>query len=396
MKYSYKGAYLHEPSTLHSKLQIVGITLLVLLLLGTAVWSVFLHTDNKQITYRLPSEEIPQFAVPHIQYMDISLDSDKDKDMVATAYEFTIETDYGSFEVSCPVIRAEFGEQTNEFIISELNHLVSCVQYAADNAEELPVTELSYQAYYAQDVLTLVLMETLEGGKQKSFAWLYDLKENRELGIHELPMRYLDISYAEFLYATDKYITERYSENYSSALQYLPDTVIVEQQHHRNQSYIQTDPLNMLSRYVIPTEEGPYLLYELLIVAVEYDYEVPTKVMIEPAEGLFKYIDLVEPQEAVRELLFDTIVSVMGADDQIHAEMVRTAFGEYPEAFVAAATEDPDYAIQKLLLYISQEEQAEIFGIFSSLKIQHGWSKAEMGVIDQILADLDEDMQGRA
>ena len=201
------------------------------------------------------------------------------------------------------------------------------------------------------------------------------------MDIHELPARYLDISFAEFLWSTDKYIVQQYTaqSEYQSEAE--------EQQHHRNCSFIQTDPADM-TRYIFPTEKGLYLLYEMPISTEDYEYKTPTQTVIEPAEGLLTYIGLVPPRKAVRELLFDTAVSVMGADDQFHTDLVQLALKEQPGAFVSAATEDPEHAVKKLLLYTSHEDKLEITDICLILKEQKHWSSTEATVIDLIMSSI--------
>ena len=353
----------------------VGLFLLIVLLAGT-----FLIRQNSKTVYEFPGEDLPGFTVPSV---DMAIgDPDSAEDLVATGYEFAVKTSNGTFEASCPVICADFGKEINGCIIDELNNLLYCVQYAADNDEDLPATALSYQAYYEQDVLTLVLLETLQCGEQRNLVWIYDLKEGRRLDIHELPARYLDISFTEFLWSTDKYIVQQYTAQgeYQSEAE--------EQQHHRNCSFIQTDPANM-TRYIFPTEKGLYLLYEMPISTEGYEYKTPTQTVIEPAEGLLTYIGLVPPREAVRELLFDTAVSVMGTDDQFHTDLVQLALKEQPGAFVSAATEDPEYAVKKLLLYTSHEDKLEITDICLILKEQKHWSSTEATVIDLILSSIE-------
>lgn len=378
----YRGKYTRQESVKN-----IGVYIGLFLASAMLFIGIWLIGQNSKTVYELPGEEVPILAVPPVN--PVIGEPEFVDDLVAVGYDFTIETDIGTFETSCPVIRADFGKEINEYIIGELNHVVNCIQYAVDNGEELPVTGLSYQAYYAQDVLTLVLLEMLEGNEQRSLVWICDLKEDRKLNVHELPERYLGISYTEFLYATDKYIGQRYSDYHFSALQYVPDTVTVEQQHRQNQNYIQTDPINMLGRFIFPTNEGVYLLYEMPLITEEFDHEISMQTVTEPIDSLLPYIDLVSPQEVVRELLFDTAVSVMGADDQIHAELVRTAFREHPEAFVAAATEDPYYAVQRLLLYASQDEKMEFADICTRLKTLN-LSAEESDVISLILAEINE------
>lgn len=352
--------------------------LIVALLAGTC-----LIRQNSKTVYKLPGEGIPILTVPSVD--PVIGEPESADDLVATGFEFTVKTSNGTFEACCPAIRADFGKEINEYIIGELNHLLYCIQYAADNDEELPVTALSYQAYYAQDVLTLVLLETLQGGEQRNLVWIYDLKEGRRLDIHELPTRYLGISFAEFLWSTDKYIVQQYTAQgeYQSEAE--------EQQQHRNCSFIQTDPANM-TRYIFPSEKGLYLLYEIPISTEDYEYETPTQTVIEPADGLLPYIGLVPPREAVRELLFDTAVSVMGADDQFHTDLVQLALKEQPEAFVSAATEDPEHAVKKLLLYTSHVDKLEITDICLILKEQEHWSLTETAVIDLILSNINDDV----
>lgn len=372
----YNGKYT-QPDCSKKVRPYAGLFLLIVALLaGTC-----LIRQNSKTVYELPGAEIPVLTVPTVD--PVIGEPESADDLVATGYTFTVRANNVTFEVSCPVIRADFGKEINEYIIDELNHVLYCIQYAVDHGECLPVTALSYQAYYARDVLTLVLLETLQGDEQRNLVWIYDLQENRELNVQELPSRYLDISFAEFLWSTDKYIMQQYT----AQGEYQSETE--EQQHHRNCSLIQTDPVNM-TRYIFPTEKGLYLLYEMPISTEHYEYETPTQTVIEPADGLLPHIGLVPPREAVRELLFDTAVSVMGVDDQFHTNLVQLALKEQPEAFVSAATEDPEHAVKKLLLYTSHEDKLEITDICLISKEQKHWSSTEATVIDLILSSIED------
>lgn len=295
------GKYTHPDCSKTVRSYVGLFPLIVVLLVG-----ICLTLRNSKTVYELPGEDVPKLTVHSV---DPGIgEPEAADDLVVTDYEFTVRTNNGTFEASYPVIRDNFGKEINEYTIGELNYVLYCIQYAANNGEDLPVTALSYQAYYAQDIFMLVLLETLQGGEQRNLVWIYDLKEGRRLDIHELPARYLDMSFAEFLWSTDKYIVQQYTVQgeYQSEAE--------EQQHHRNCSFIQTDPANM-ARYIFPTEKGLYLLYEMPISTEDYEYEMPTQTVIEPVDGLLPNIGLVPPREAVRELLFDTAVSVMGADD---------------------------------------------------------------------------------
>lgn len=140
----------------------VGLFLLIVVLLA----GICLTLQNSKAAYELPGEEIPILTVPSVD--PVIGEPESSDDLVSTGYAFAVETSKGTFIARCPVIRADFGKEINEYIIDELNHLLYCIQYAADNDEDLPVTALSYQAYYAQDVLTLVLLETLQYGEQRN------------------------------------------------------------------------------------------------------------------------------------------------------------------------------------------------------------------------------------
>lgn len=373
------GVYLSDP---HSNGQpwIISIVVLVVAIIFVMLISEAGDKEH-QLTYHLP-DEVPTISLSALE--DHSGNQVLDE-LVIPHYDFLLDADNTSIEVSLPVIQASYGANFNAAVVNQLEALVSDTMFYLERGEAWVVKKMSYEAYLDQNILTVLIMT--ETDKQtRCEPWIFDLSNGgKVIATSELVERLLGLDYATFLWITDQYIQNDFSATYHD------QTYAINGQDEAMEAYggilreIPCDLANALNRTVFPANGKVYLLFDLPQISDDWYTGFRTSAKtVEIDASILQHKNLVTPQDAVRDAVFNSTVHVMGATDQAHAYLVRTIFFSEPDVFIDAVSgvskQDQAYAIDSLLRYADETELNQILSICSGCE--------ESAVVNRIIAEI--------
>ncbi len=380
MRNNQGGAYL-SPSYTNRKPWIIGLIVLIVAIFF-AMLACRNGEDKRKIMYHLPGEA-PSFSLP--ENLEDHSGSHVLEELVVPCYDFFLEADNTSIEVSLPIIQASYGADFNAAVVDQLEALVSNTMFYLERGEAWVVKKMSYEAYLDQNILTVLIMTETED-QTRCKPWIFDLSNGgKEITKSELVQKFLGMDYATFLWITDQYIQSDFSTTYYN------QTYAIDGQDELMESYegilrkIPCDLANATNRTVFPANGKVYLLYDLPQISDDWytGFRTTAKV-IEIDASILRYKDLVTPQEAVRDAVFNSTVHVMGATDQAHAYLVRTIFFSEPDVFIDAVSgvseQDQAYAIESLLRYADETDLNQILAICSGCE--------ESTVVNKIIAEI--------
>lgn len=373
------GVYLSDP---HSSGQLWIISIVVLVVVIIFVMLISEAGDREhQLTYHLP-DEVPTVSLPVL--VDHSGSQVLDE-LVIPHHDFLLEAGDTAIEVSLPLIQAGYGEDFNAAVVNQLENLISNITFYLEHGESWVVKRLSYESYLEKGILTVLIM-TETDDQTKCEPWTFDLSEGgKTITTSELVEKLLGLDYATFLWMTDQYIQNDFSETYHNQAH------VVDGQDEAMETYrgilreIPCDLANALNRTIFPANERVYLLYDLPQISDDWytGFRTSAKI-VEIDASILRYKDLVTPQKAVQDAVFNSTVHVMGATDQVHAYLVRTIFFSEPEVFIDAVSEaseqDQVYAIESLLRYADETDLNQILAICSGCE--------ESAVVNRIIAEI--------
>lgn len=373
------GVYLSDPHS-NGQLWIISIVVLVVAIIFVMLISEAGDKEH-QLTYHLPDEG-PTISLSALE--DHSGNQVLDE-LVIPHYDFLLDADNTSIEVSLPVIQASYGANFNAAVVNQLEALVSDTMFYLERGEAWVVKKMSYEAYLDQNILTVLIMT--ETDKQtRCEPWIFDLSNGgKVIATSELVERLLGLDYATFLWITDQYIQNDFSATYHN------QAYAINGQDEAMEAYggilreIPCDLANALNRTVFPANGKVYLLYDLPQISDDWytGFRTSAKI-VEIDASILQHKNLVTPQDAVRDAVFNSTVHVMGTTDQAHAYLVRTIFFSEPDVFIDAVSgvskQDQAYAIDSLLRYADETELNQILSICSGCE--------ESAVVNRIIAEI--------
>ena len=400
MKYrtdKYSGTYLQVPSQksrfgkfiLH-----VGISIAV----GVIILFVFLKTEgpDDKIVYRLP-DEVPVISLP--DDLEDNSSSLVLEDLVLPHFDITIEAGSNSIKVSLPLIQASFGENFNSAILCQLNSLVSNALFYLE--QDICIVEsMTYDAYLDQDVLT-ILLHTNYTDQSRCEPWIFDLTNGGEpLETWACTERLLGMDYATFLWITDRYIQNQFTDTYFEQAYATSEDDMSDEQRDFLKDYrgilreIPDDLGNTFSRWIFPANGKVFLAVEHPIITADWYSGFRSETRIAEIDAsILRYADMITPRKAVLDAVLNSTVHVMGATDQIHAQLTRILFFESPFTFVdaiaSASESDQAYAIKSLLRYADDNEQETILVVCRNLNGNYYLTNSDYEVIDWIISEID-------
>lgn len=389
-KSSHGGAYLGAPAR-HQKI-IVGILLCFVVIAAVAVF-VFKGTHQEKIhTYRLP-EELPNISLP----TDISdFSNGKDlNDLVIPYYDFALQVGNDTVQINLPVVQAGYGKNFNTEISERLDTLIHNVLFYHERNESYIIKEMSYEAHLDQDILTILLWTSYTNGQRTCENWSFDIADSgTSHDTWKLVEKLLGLDYSTFLWTTDCYLQSAFSEEYEEADYYAAGVEVSEEQkvfqevYNRILQEIPRDVTNALNRSIFPSEGKIYLIYDFPLIS-ENNFETETR-LVELDDEIFYNTEKVTPLEAIKDVIYNSDVHVMGGTDQAHALLIRGAFFSSPELFIEAVSleTDKDYAIANLLRYADEEEQSSILTICENIRGKDALSNNEKLVLDLISSKI--------
>lgn len=373
------GVYLSDPHS-SGQLWIISIMVLVIVIIFAMLISEAGDRGN-QLTYHLP-DEVPDVSLPVLEDHSGSHVLDE---LVIPHYDFLLAAGDTAIEVSLPLIQAGYGADFNTAVVNQLENLISNITFYLEGGESWVVKRLSYESYLEKGILTVLIM-TETDDQTKCEPWTFDLLEGgKAITTSELVEKLLGLDYATFLWMTDQYIQNDFSETYHNQAH------VVDGQDEAMETYrgilreIPCDLANALNRTIFPANERVYLLYDLPQISDDWytGFRTSAKI-VEIDASILRYKDLVTPQKAVQDAVFNSTVHVMGATDQAHAYLVRTSFFSEPEVFIDAVSDaseqDQVYAIESLLRYADETDLNQILAICSGCE--------ESAVVNRIIAEI--------
>lgn len=353
---------------------VVAVIILVVLQQGVEAES--------ETIYHLP-DEVPDFSVP--EELENRSNGHKLDDIVVPYYDFLLEAGDATIEVSLPIIQADYGAEFNAAVVKQLENLVSNTMFYLERNELWVVKRLSYEAYLNQDILTVLIM-TETDDQTRCEPWIFDLSNaGREIATSELVERLLGLDYATFLWITDRYIQNEFSATYQNKA-YTSDGQDDALEAYRGiLREIPYDLSNALNRTVFPSNSKVYLMFDLPQITDDWSVGFrATAKMVELDASILRYKDMVTPQEAVIDAVFNSTVHMMGGTDQAHAHLVRTIFHSEPVVFIDAVSgmseQNQVYAIESLLRYADETNLNQILAVCSGLE--------ESEVVNRITAEI--------
>lgn len=378
-KILYRGRF-QKPARARSALVLTGVVVLVL--------TIFTHYAFvlDQAVYYLPEDEIPVFQMP--KTIAHRKDPKSVDDLVSTCYEFSIVVEDQTVFISCPVIYDDCAQDFNSMVVTYLNTVVSNTKAAVECGNPIVVKSFNYQAFYdlEQNILTVILFwETQD--EDSNEIWMFDLSEDRLLETAELPARFLGTSYAQFILATDTYIVQRFSEEY-----FVKSTSDEDSEYYYRAiiNHIPSDLTNMVTRYVFPSDGKLYFAYELPILCDQYgrlEFRTTTHIDAISAEFL-ESLESTSISNAIADVIYGSTVHIMGGSDQSHSSLLRQLFLENPAAYISASTNDPSYAIQRLLAYATEEERTTIHKLCTDLILAKVLTEEEISIVGQVISEM--------
>lgn len=381
------GAFLSNSHS-SSKRWLIGlIVLIAAFVLATLIGGN--GSGERRITYHLP-DEAPSFSLP--ENLKDHTDSRTLEELVVPHYDFLLEAGGNAIDISLPVIQASYGADFNDTVVRKLGTLVSNTMFYLERDESWIVKKVSYEAYLAQDILTVLLLTEYTSGECDTDPWIFDLsQEGKLLEDWELTERLLGIDYATFLWITDRVIENCFVNSYYEEVYTVPESQMSEEQLDILEDYrgilrsIAGDLSSVFGRYIYPRGSEIYLVFDLPLVTSDWHSgfrTVPKTVLID--QTFLGYSDMVTRTEAVEDVIFETTVHVMGASDQVHAQLLRIIFDCDPYSYIAAATVYPKYAVNSLLNYATEDEKKQIAEACYDLKKSQWLSNAELEVVEMI------------
>lgn len=392
------GAYLQVPSQKNRFSKFINLGG-IFIVVGVIILFVFLKTEgpDDKIVYRLP-DEVPVISLP--DDLEDNSSSLVLEDLVLPHFDFTIEAGSNSIKVSLPLIQASFGEDFNSAILSQLNSLISNTLFYLKK-DICIVESMNYDAYLDQDVLTILLHTNYTGGQSRCEPWIFDLSNGGEpLETWECTERLLGIDYATFLWMTDRYIQNLFADTYFEQAYAVAEDGMRDEQYDFLENFrgilrnIPDDLGSTFSRWIFPANEKVFLVVELPIISADWYSGFQSETRISEIDAsILRYADMITPREAVQDAVRNSTVHVMGATDQIHAQLTRILFFESPFTFVDAIATAPDsdqaYAIKSLLRYADEGECEKIFGVCQNLKMKEYLTNEENQIIESICSRVD-------
>lgn len=392
------GAYLQVPSQKRrfSKFILLGG---IFIAVGVIILFVFSKTEDSddKIVYRLP-DEVPVISLP--DDLEDNSSSLVLEDLVLPHFDFTIEAGSNSIKVSLPLIQASFGENFNSTILSQLNSLVSNTLFYLE--QDICIVEsMTYDAYLDQAVSTILLHTNYTDGQSRCEPWIFDLSNGGEpLETWEFTERLLGIDYATFLWVTDRYIQNQFADTYFEQAYAASEDDMSYEQHDFLEDYrgifreIPDDLGNTFSRWIFPANGKVFLAVEHPIITADWYSGFRSETRIAEIDAsILRYADMITPRKAVLDAVLNSTVHVMGATDQIHAQLTRILFFESPFTFVdaisTASESDQAYAIKSLLRYADENEQAKILAACRNLKRNNYLTNSATEAIDRIISEID-------
>lgn len=360
---------------------------------------VFLKTEgpDDKIVYHLP-DEVPVISLP--DDLEDKSNSLVLEDLVLPYFDFIIEAGSNSIKVSFPLIQASFGEDFNSAILSQLNSLINNTLFYLKK-DICIVESMTYDAYLNQDVLTILLHTNYTDGQSRCEPWIFDLSNGGEtLDTWECTERLLGIDYATFLWMTDRYIQNQFADTYFEQAYAVPEDDMCDEQYDFIEDYrgilreIPDDPGNTFSQWIFPANRKIFLVFQLPIISGDWYSGFRSESRITEIDAsILRYADMITPREAVQDAVLNSTVHVMGATDQIHAQLTRILFFDSPFTFVdaisTASESDQAYAIKNLLRYADEGEREKIFGICQNLKMKEYLTNEESQIIESIFSRID-------
>lgn len=382
MRNKQGGAYLSHSYT-NRKPWIIVLMILILAIIF-AILACRNGDDEHKIMYHLPSET-PSLSLP--ENLEDHSGSHVLEELVVPYYDFSLEAGDTTIEVSLPLIQADYGADFNAAVVNQLEALVSNTMFYLERGEAWVVKKMSYEAYLDQSILTVLIM-TETDDQTRCEPWTFDLSNGGGMiATSELVERLLGLDYATFLWITDQYIQSDFSTTYYN------QAYAIDGQDEAMESYegilreIPCDLANALIRTVFPANGKVYLLYDLPQISDDWYTGFWTRAkIVEVDASILRYKDLVTPQEAVLDAVFNSTVNIMGATDQAHADLVRMLFYCEPDVFIDAVSgvseqeQDQAYAIESLLRYADETELNQILAICSGCE--------ESAFVNRIIAEI--------
>ncbi len=369
---------------------VVVIIALVLSLKGSAAAG--------KVVYHLP-DEVPEFSLPEV--MDDNHDSRNLDELVFPYFDFIIEAGDYSIDVSLPIIKASYGSEFNTVVMEQLESLVSNTLYHLENDICL-YESLTYQAYFDQEILTVLLHTKYTDGQSRCQHWIYDLSKDGVLinDTCELTERLMGMGYASFLSITDRYLQELFADTYFEDAYAVPAEDMTDEQYEFLDAYrgivreIPRDISNAFSRWIFPADGKVFLVFQLPIICNDWYFGFLSETVIVEIDEILKYQDMVTPEEAVLEAVLNSTVHVMGATDQSHALLTRTVFYSSPDVFVSAVASAPEmdqeYMVESLIRYADETDCTKILEICEDLKARENPTNSESNVITEIITKIKE------
>lgn len=373
------GKYL---SDLHSngKLWVISVITLITVIILTMLIN---KDDDRecQRMYHLP-DEVPDVTLPVLEDHSGSQVLDE---LVIPHYNFLLEAGDATIDVSLPLIQAGYGADFNATVVNQLENLLSNTTFYLERGESWVVKRLSYEAYLDQDILTVLIM-TETDNQMRCEPWIFDLSTGgKVITASELVQKFLGMDYATFLYVSDRYIQDEFSAKYHDCVYGIDGQQELLEDYKGILREIPCDLANALNRTVFSANGKVCLLYYLPQISDDWytGFQTSAKI-VEIDDSILRYKDLITPQEAVRNAVFNSTVHVMGATDQAHAYLVRTIFFSEPDVFIDAVSgvseQDQAYAIESLMRYADETDLNQIFAICSGCE--------ESTVVNKIIAEI--------
>lgn len=374
------GVYL---SNSHSSRKLCVISIMILI--AVIIFTMLVSKDGdrkRQLTYHLP-DEVPSFSLP--EDLEDHSGSHALDELIVPHYDFLLEAGDITIEVSLPLIQADYGADFNTAVVNQLDALVNNTMFYIERGETLGVKKMFYEAYLDQDILTVLIM-TETDNQMRCEPWIFDLSNGGNvITASELVQKFLGMDYATFIYVSDRYIQDEFSAKYHDRVYGIDGQQELLEDYKGILREIPCDLANALNRTVFSANGKVCLLYDLPQISDDWytGFQTSAKI-VEIDATILRYKDLVAPQEAVQDAVFNSTVHVMGATDQAHAYLVRTIFFSEPDVFIDAVSgvseQDQVYAIESLLRYADETDLNQILAICSG--------REESAVVNRIIAEI--------
>ena len=294
----------------------------------------------------IPQDNLPKYVIPMtgVQGTD---------ETVLTNYDVRAswQTENGtecSVEITLPALNPDldFAEEYNRTIENYTNDLLDYLISAAEAAMPSNTVSVSYEAYFNEDLLSILITEQFASGQASYQVATFDLEEGKKLETSELASRLLGLDYPSFLLAGNAFVWRDFIDRYAET---EPDTTRTTEIFNGIQNSIPLDTYNLYNRKLFINESGNVmLLFQRVLLSEDWQYGLESE----------EYISQIKVAEldwtpSSQEKSMDTLLTLPVSGRRYYPEY-------YSYLLQNAFLNDPRMFIQRLSLLDADSIEIEI------------------------------------